>query len=157
MGRGFQALLENPEYANQIELDEGLGIEPEARKNFALKDASGVRLDALEPTLALDEPVDRFFLGTPDDVFLDSVPQVKPELGVQVDTLAARRDLANEFRSSGDVKVVVDIGLTTVRGEYDQSEVGLGNILEVELEGSVIAGLSPWGVRQKKPSQVEIA
>ena len=56
--------------------------------------------NALEPTLALDElSVDRFFLGTPDDVFLDSVPQVEPELGVQVDTLAARRDLANEFRS----------------------------------------------------------
>jgi len=57
-----------------------LGIEPEAWEDVALNDASGVRLDALEPTVALDEPVDRFILDAPDDVLLNTVPQVEPEL-----------------------------------------------------------------------------
>ena len=50
MGGGFETLLKDVENASQIELDEGLRIEPEAREDFALNDASGVRLDALEPT-----------------------------------------------------------------------------------------------------------
>jgi hypothetical protein len=80
MGGSFETLLKDVENANQIELDEGSGIEPEAWEDFALNDASGVRLDALEPTLALDEPIDGFILDAPDDVLLNSVPQVEPEL-----------------------------------------------------------------------------
>jgi hypothetical protein len=58
MGGGFETLLKDVENANQIELDEGLGIEPEAWEDFALNDACGDGLDSLEPTLALDEPID---------------------------------------------------------------------------------------------------
>ena len=80
MGGGFETSSKDMVDASQIELDEGLRIEPEAWEDFALNDASGVRLDALEPTLALDEPVDDFILDTPDDVLLDTVPQIEPEL-----------------------------------------------------------------------------
>ena len=51
MGGGLEPLLKDVENANQIELDEGLGIEPEAGEDFALNDARGVRFNALEPTL----------------------------------------------------------------------------------------------------------
>ena len=73
-------MLKDMENANQIELDKGLGIEPEAGEDFALNDARGGRFDALEPTLVLDEPIDGFILDTPDDILLNSVPQVEPEL-----------------------------------------------------------------------------
>ena len=80
MGGGFETLLKDVENASQIELDEGLGIEPEAGEDFALNDARGDGLDSLEPTLALDEPIDGFILDAPDDVLLNSVPQIEPEL-----------------------------------------------------------------------------
>jgi hypothetical protein len=60
MGGGFETLLKDAENANQIELDEGLGIEPKAGEGFALNDARGDGLDALKPTLALDEPVGKY-------------------------------------------------------------------------------------------------
>ncbi len=77
MGGGFETLLKDMENANQIELDKGLGIEPEAGEDFALNDARGVRFDALEPTLALDEPIDGLVSGS------DRVCAVKKVLGLQ--------------------------------------------------------------------------
>ncbi len=80
MSGGFETLLKDMENASQIELDKGLGIEPETWEDGALNDARRVRLDAVEPTLAMDEPIDGFILDAPDDVLLNAVPQVKPEL-----------------------------------------------------------------------------
>src|SRR5262249_50702854 len=112
MLRRFDSFLQLLKHRRHVAARHCSGVQPETWESLATIGACGTRLQALNLTLALHEPVNGMILHAPHNVFAHTVPSVDAKLLIQFDAHTACSYLCRQLRPPHDVIISVYPDLT---------------------------------------------
>ena len=130
--RAIEASAQTGQHGFHISFEEGVWIEPKPLKDTALEQAVGRCRQFLVLPFAQFPPEDAFLTRNPGEVLVNAVPALGALHLVQIVGAGTADDLDSELRRAFNVIVRGNLCLPAVAGEFDQDQVGLRLVVQIQ-------------------------